>query len=282
MGQSISREDSTPPPPSIPPHKIGPKAEASDAEACPVDHKTREAWLAQARQKAASAQPPPPTSTSPTPAPSIPPGESCDSTSISQSAPPPSAILSKLGLDQRREISTIPRAAASTDVEAETKKPANNEIESGKDKSGKWIYPSEQMFFEAMRRKNYDPKAEDMRSIVPIHNAVNERAWSEILEWEKGQGSESCGGPKLLSFMGTSKALTPRARFNTLLGYTAPFDRHDWVIDRCGKRVDYVIDFYSGRDENKPGKSLNFYLDVRPKLNSWEGVVLRARKAVGL
>lgn len=92
----------------------------------------------------------------------------------------------------------------------------------------------------------------------------------------------SCGGPKLLSFMGTSKALTPRARFNTLLGYTAPFDRHDWVIDRCGKRVDYVIDFYSGRDENKPGKSLNFYLDVRPKLNSWEGVVLRARKAVGL
>lgn len=158
------------------------------------------------------------------------------------------------------------------------------------------------MFFEAMRRKNYDPKADDMRSIVPIHNAVNERAWSEILEWEKGQGSESygflsclergyststntstsCGGPKLLSFMGTSKALTPRARFNTLLGYTAPFDRHDWVIDRCGKRVDYVIDFYSGRDENKPGKSLNFYLDVRPKLNSWEGVVLRVRKAVGL
>lgn len=92
----------------------------------------------------------------------------------------------------------------------------------------------------------------------------------------------SCGGPKLLSFMGTSKAMTPRARINTLLGYTAPFDRHDWVIDRCGTRVDYVIDFYSGKDENRPGKSLNFYLDVRPKLNSWEGILLRARKAVGL
>ncbi|QDS76378.1 hypothetical protein FKW77_003455 [Venturia effusa] len=276
MGNTNSREGSAPAPTSQPlpepPHPINPNTDASDAEACPVDHKTREAWLAQARQKAA---------TSTAPVSSIPPGESCDSTSISQSAPPPSTILSKLGLDQRREVSTIPRAAASTDVESD-RKPANNEIESGKDKSGKWIYPSEQMFFEAMRRKNYDPRVEDMRSIVPIHNAVNERAWSEILEWEKGQGSESCGGPKLLSFMGTSKALTPRARFNTLLGYTAPFDRHDWVIDRCGKRVDYVIDFYSGRDENKPGKSLNFYLDVRPKLNSWEGVILRARKAVGL
>jgi cytochrome c heme-lyase len=184
MGNANSREGSTSPPPSQPPQSIHPKPDPSDAEACPVDHKTREAWLAQARQKAEAA-----TTQAPTPSiPSIPAGESCDSTSISQTPiSPPSAILSKLGLDQTREISTIPRAAADT----EEKKPANNEIESGKDKSGKWIYPSEQMFFEAMRRKNYDPKAEDMRSIVPIHNAVNERAWGEILEWEKGMGSES-------------------------------------------------------------------------------------------
>lgn len=195
MGNRISREDITSPPPKEPlpitpslPTK--PKPGAEDQEACPVDHKTREAWLAQARQKDAAPQIKLNSSKSTPPVPSIPNGESCDSKSIAQSAPPPSAILSELGLDQRREISTIPRAAAPTDIEAD-KKPANNEIESGKDKSGKWIYPSEQMFFEAMRRKHYDPKAEDMRSIVPIHNAVNERAWGEILEWEKGQGSES-------------------------------------------------------------------------------------------
>lgn len=23
-----------------------------------------------------------------------------------------------------------------------------------------------------------------------------------------------------------------------------PFDRHDWIIDRCGKEVRYVIDYY--------------------------------------
>jgi cytochrome c heme-lyase len=79
-----------------------------------------------------------------------------------------------------------------------------------------------------------------------------------------------------------SSSLTPRARFNTLLGYSAPFDRHDWVVDRCGTQVDYVIDFYAGRDEKKEGKELNFYLDVRPKLNSWEGVRMRVLKFWGL
>jgi cytochrome c heme-lyase len=138
------------------------------------------------------------------------------------------------------------------------------------------------MFFDAMKRKNYDPQARDMQSIVPIHNAVNERAWQEILGWERGRGSEKCGGPKLVSFSGQATALTPKARINSLLGYTAPFDRHDWVVDRCGTRVEYVIDFYAGKDEGKPGKSLNFFLDVRPKLNTWEGVRMRAACLVGL
>lgn len=84
--------------------------------------------------------------------------------------------------------------------------------------------------------------------------------------------------------------MTPRARILTLLGYTAPFDRHDWVVDRCGKRVDYVIDFYAGRpgsDANREGVARSglqlpsFYLDVRPKLNSWEGFKMRLARFVG-
>lgn len=70
--------------------------------------------------------------------------------------------------------------------------------------------------------------------------------------------------------------MTPTARINTIFGYSAPFDRHDWVIDRCGTRVDYVIDFYAGRPDGKGGPS--FYLDVRPKFNTWEGVRMRAMK----
>lgn len=138
------------------------------------------------------------------------------------------------------------------------------------------------MFFNAMKRKNYDPQAADMRTIVPIHNAVNERAWMEIRGWEKGRGADSCGGPKLTSFSGSATSLTPRARWNTFLGYAAPFDRHDWVVDRCGTKIEYVIDFYAGKNEKKEGKSLNFYLDVRPKLNSFEGVKTRVMRFWGL
>lgn len=137
------------------------------------------------------------------------------------------------------------------------------------------------MFFEAMKRKNHTPNATDMATVVPIHNAVNERAWFEIKNWEKRFASgqnEKCNGPKLRSFSGDSSKLSPKARFNALLGYETPFDRHDWVVERCeGGGVEYVIDFYKGR-----GGGLSFYLDVRPKLNSWEGWRMRLGRLVGL
>lgn len=144
---------------------------------------------------------------------------------------------------------------------------------------GNWVYPSQKQFFEAMHRKNWEPETRDMKTVVPIHNAVNERAWAQILMWEKNQGAEQCGGLSLTSFKGDSKKLTPRARWKMLLGYQKPFDRHDWTVDRCGKQIGYVIDFYSGKAE---GNNPSFYLDVRPKLDTLEGWRLRLAKAVGL
>jgi len=76
--------------------------------------------------------------------------------------------------------------------------------------------------------------------------------------------------------------MSPRARINTWLGYAAPFDRHDWVVDRCGTRIEYVIDFYAGKPAAGARQGPSFYLDVRPKLNSWEGVKMRALRAVGV
>ncbi|KAF1946177.1 cytochrome c1 heme lyase [Clathrospora elynae] len=267
------------------------------AAGCPVDHKTREAWLAQARAQNSNVTSNPHNSPIPAaaPAPSHPQTQSpvqasCDSSSLDQStaspAPTSTSILSQLHLGTDREVSTIPRALPSLPPTASppptNTRPANSERDTGADKkTGNWIYPSEQMFFDAMRRKAYDPSAPDMRTIVPIHNAVNERAWHEIKGWEAGHGSEACGGPKLASFSGLSTSLTPRARWKSLMGYQAPFDRHDWIVDRCGTKVEYVIDFYAGRDEKKEGKALNFYLDVRPKLNSFEGVKMRFLKFWG-
>lgn len=41
----------------------------------------------------------------------------------------------------------------------------------------------------------------------------------------------------------------------------------------------YVIDFYTGHTADKGGNSLSFYLDVRPALDSWEAVKMRANMA---
>lgn len=68
--------------------------------------------------------------------------------------------------------------------------PLNSEQSKVQDKGGNWVYPSEKMFFEAMKRKGHSGEAADMKTIVPIHNAVNERAWKEIKEWERPWGSE--------------------------------------------------------------------------------------------
>ncbi|KAI8899005.1 cytochrome c/c1 heme-lyase [Globomyces pollinis-pini] len=133
----------------------------------------------------------------------------------------------------------------------------------GKNDGKNWVYPSEQMFFNAMKRKNWNPNEKDMKSIIPIHNAVNEQCWHWILKWE-ALHTNTCKTPKLLKFEGRAKDYTPKARFKQLLGYKLPFDRHDWTIDRCGETVTYVIDFYSGTPVD--GKPASFYLDVRPAM----------------
>ncbi|KAL4755233.1 hypothetical protein BDW72DRAFT_164415 [Aspergillus terricola var. indicus] len=278
------------PPPSTP------------AATCPVDHKTREAWLQQHK---------------PGEAPHPVASNDGMATTVKQHRP----------LSTDREVSSIPRAITS-DSDAPPSEcpaapsspyasptashgtPSNAETETGHDKStGNWIYPSERQFFEALMRKGNTPNsvnsaselATTVASIIPIHNAVNERAWQQILEWEQraplsDPGSQKCGGPKLYSFRGLGSEpefLSPRARMNSLMGYQLPFDRHDWVVERCdGHRIEYVIDFYQGKSTGRsneaglaanagPGK-LSFYLDVRPKLNSWEGCMMRFRRFSGL
>ncbi|KAI6116909.1 cytochrome c/c1 heme lyase-domain-containing protein [Pisolithus croceorrhizus] len=158
----------------------------------------------------------------------------------------PSSTTNPPSLSTDREVSSIPRTA-----------------------DEKWVYPSEAQFFAAMARKNHNPHASDMKAIIPIHNA-----------WEAGKGGESCGGVKLVNFRGRPNDMSPKARLMTLLGYSAPFDRHDWIVDRCGTRIRYVIDFYTGRDAGASSNNVSFYLDVRPALDNWEGVKMRVGAAI--
>ncbi|KNZ60063.1 uncharacterized protein VP01_1618g1 [Puccinia sorghi] len=167
-----------------------------------------------------------------------------------------------------------------------------------------WIYPSPSQFYNALQRKNRNPRAEDMYTVVPIHNAVNERVWGQVLEWEAGYGRGSFdrwprsgkSGPMLCSFRGRPNDLSPRAWIKVLSGYQAPFDRHDWeVIRPTEERMRYVVDFYPGRgadssvtqpltnssdpNHHQAVPNLSFYLDVRPALDSWEGIRMRLLRA---
>jgi len=167
-------------------------------------------------------------------------------------------------LNINRQTSTIPRG--------------------GEDHVGKnWQYPSEQMFWNAMLRKGWrwDKDAlsqQDMSHIIRIHNTNNERAWDEIMMWEAFH--PECEQPKLLKFGGRAKDYSPRARFRALMGNDLPFDRHDWIIDRNGKPVRYIIDYYDIGDENgyKTGEFVE--LDVRPAFDSFGAAFDRSRVAM--
>jgi cytochrome c heme-lyase len=188
---------------------------AAPPSACPVDPSARSSYLA----------------TNPT-SPSPP---------TSRGAPPTSDTLSR-----DREVSSIPRwlppknpssttpASPTAEEDLPLACPARSapapptaldtsyiptnatEAASVVDKVENWVYPSPSSFFSALERKNRDPSAPDMPVVVPIHNAVNERVWEEVLEWEKREGGSE--GSKLVSFVGKPKELSLRARWKGLIG----------------------------------------------------------------
>jgi len=170
-----------------------PIGSAAQAAQCPVDHTVRHKYL--------QAQP----SESPFQA-------SAPSSSSSHASQPPPQFSR---LSAQREISSIPRATKSESSHLGSSEGA------GDDSNPNWVYPSEQQFYNAMARKNHNPQERDMKSVVPIHNAVNERAWEQILMWEVGMGSEKCGGPRLISFAGKPTERTPKAWFNVAMGWVA-------------------------------------------------------------
>ncbi|KDQ10153.1 hypothetical protein BOTBODRAFT_36439 [Botryobasidium botryosum FD-172 SS1] len=177
-----------------------------------------------------------------------------------------------------------PTASPTSEPQVPPRLPTDREVSSiPRTGDQNWVYPSQAQFFAAMARKNHNPQEQDMRVVVPIHNAVNERAWGEVLRWESGRGGEKCGGVKLVSFKGKPQERSIKAKWNILLGYSPPFDRHDWIVDRCGVQQRYIIDFYTGRSapssspsSNSAPPNLSFFLDVRPAMDSWDGVKLRA------
>ncbi|EPQ31787.1 uncharacterized protein PFL1_01119 [Pseudozyma flocculosa PF-1] len=156
------------------------------------------------------------------------------------------------------------------------------------DESGsKWEYPSPQQFYNALVRKGWETPEEHVETMVLIHNFLNEQAWLEVLEWEKLAGADASRA-ELARFQGKPGTLSPKARVFGLLATLMPsrfseeppFDRHDWVVrrpDQDGREVRYVIDYYSVPDDPEREEP-EFVLDVRPALDSFESLRVRAKK----
>lgn len=139
-----------------------------------------------------------------------------------------------------------------------------------------WSYPSEQMFYNAIKRKGHQANEEDMKVVVALHNTVNERCWQHILEWESRHMQPGDTEPTLTRFEGRPTDLSPKATMLGFLGYSKPFDRHDWYVERDGKQVRYVIDFYDGNPQ--PGKVTSMHLDVRPAVDSIQAAIDRVTR----
>jgi cytochrome c heme-lyase len=153
---------------------------------------------------------------------------------------------------------------------------------------GTWVYPSPQMFWNALVRKNKVEGAseEDMENVIAVHNSMNETTWAQIMAWEAlhvptGPGREA----KLSRFTGKPDDLSPKAKLRQKLGMPIPFDRHDWIVDRGGVEVRYIIDYYHDEsnvdNDDKPKDKSDFhavksiFVDVRPALDSFDAVLDR-------
>jgi len=145
-----------------------------------------------------------------------------------------------------------------------------------------WTYPSPQMFYNAnliRSGKNDVVSPESMEMEVKIHNNLNEHTWNEVMRWEKIHYTEGCP-VTLLKFYGLASKYSPTARIRHWLGKELPFDRHDWIIDRCGKEFRYVIDYYYDETVGNDNRS-RYLVHVRPALDSFSSLWDRIKARFG-
>lgn len=202
-------------------------------------------------------------------------------------APPPSAGCPVLDgpladVDPKNNMPRTPAQAPCAGQRAplSTSRAASTIPKTGAD--GTWTYPSPQMFFNALRRKGKggDVSEGDVDGVVAAHNGMNEATWARVAAWESMHAGECPDGrpPTLTRFVGRPHDLSPAARVAAWFGGPLPFDRHDWYVDRCGREVRYVIDFYY--DEACAGTPAAFDLRVRPALDAPGALLDRTKMTV--
>ncbi|XP_017140174.1 cytochrome c-type heme lyase-like [Drosophila miranda] len=129
--------------------------------------------------------------------------------------------------------------------------------------------------------KNVNVKQTNIGDAARIRKENTEEAWQKVLKWEALRGNKS-GDLRLKSFVGKENDLSPRARIRSWFGYELPFDRHDWIVDRCGKKeVRYVIDYYHGKVDVRPAmdSAANAWVRMRATCKRWKSDLIEILNA---
>ena len=167
-------------------------------------------------------------------------------------------------LGTERQVSSIPRGEETV----------HHQYSSSDDT--RWVYPSEQQFYNAMRKKGWSNVPEEsIPTVLQIHNHINERTWREIQGWE---GSKNL---KMVRFEGRPNDLTPKAFVNSYMRrlYDPPFDRHDWYVEntKSNEIQRYIIDYYY-LPPAQPNLPPTPYVDARPAIDQPRALWLRSRR----
>lgn len=173
-------------------------------------------------------------------------------------------------LGNERQVSSIPR-------KEDTATTPHHQLNSRD--SNRWVYPSEQQLYNAMRKKGWSNVPEEsIPTVLQIHNHINEYTWKQIQSWEGSQDLV------LSKFQGRPKDITPKAFFLSyiLRRYDPPFDRHDWYIINKNNQSPqyeqrYVIDYYY-LPPPLPHLPPVPFVDARPALDHPRAVWLRCRR----
>lgn len=124
----------------------------------------------------------------------------------------------KRGLSTEREVSSIPRLHGAGQSDP-SEFASSGHAAPDSDNNANWVYPSPAQFYSALQKKDRnEANASDMDMIVPIHNAVNEKCWADVLKWELNEAQAKSEEVKLVSFKGRPSYMSPRARIYSMLG----------------------------------------------------------------
>lgn len=183
-----------------------------------------------------------------------------------------------LGYGSSENSAELHEKAAKVHIPVDSTMSTDRVTSSIPNRDGKWQYPSPTQFYKNAVAKGHEVDPNDMNTVVDIHNAVNEETWRRIVALEKAYHSDTCpNGPTLIRFVGKPTQPSMKSQvMHWVGGYVMPFDRHEWTIDRCGTGLYvYHVDFYDGAAEQRD--KVNIYLDVRPSLKTFSGLLDTAR-----